>query len=167
MPEFEPNLFQRTIMKLASTRPMAKLCSYTFHHLDRPVVNWSHGRYSVTSLLTGLPLVTLTATGAKTGLARETPLIGSPLGEEIVLIASNWGGKKHPAWYHNLKATPVCTLTYDGYTEPFVAREVFDTEKQLYWHTAITCYPGYEAYKERTSDREIPVMVLTPEKLLS
>ncbi|NHZ72533.1 MAG: nitroreductase family deazaflavin-dependent oxidoreductase [Aquificales bacterium] len=97
MPDFNPNLFQRTNMKLASTRPMAKLFSYTFHRMDRPVVGWSNGRYSVTSLLTGMPLVTLTATGAKSAVARETPLIGSPAGDEVILIASNWGGKKHPS----------------------------------------------------------------------
>jgi len=163
MPDFNPNLIQRTNRKLAALRPMSKLFSYTFHHMDRPVVNWSNGRYSATSLLTGMPLVTLTATGAKSGVARETPLIGSPSGDEVILIASNWGGKKHPSWYYNLKATPACTLSYSGKTEPFVAREVFGDEKESYWQTAVDIYPGYEAYKSRTGGREIPVIVLKPD----
>ncbi|NHZ72534.1 MAG: nitroreductase family deazaflavin-dependent oxidoreductase [Aquificales bacterium] len=63
-----------------------------------------------------------------------------------------------------MKATPACTLSYDGKTEPYLAREVLGEEKEGYWQKAVSIYPGYEAYKERTGGREIPVMVLTPEK---
>lgn len=164
MPDFKPNLFQRTNAKLASTRPLARLFSHTLHHLDKPVVRWSNGRYSAASLLTGVPLVTLTTTGAKSGLPRENPLIGTPDGDKIILIASNWGGKKHPSWYYNLKATPACTLTYDGKTEPYLAREVSGEEKEAVWQKAAAIYPGYEAYKTRTAGREIPVFVLSPDR---
>lgn len=163
MPDYNPNIFQRTNMKLASTSPIAKLFSYTFHHLDRTMLSLSNGRYSAISLLSGLPLVTLTATGAKSGQPREVPLIGTPVDDEVILIASNWGGKKHPSWYYNLKATPACTLTHDGKTEPYIAQEVFGDEKERYWQKAAAIYPGYDAYKSRTGGREIPVMVLTPE----
>ncbi len=164
MPEFNPNLIQRTNIKLASFKPIAKLSSMTLHHMDRTVVKISNGRHSALSLLSGLPFVTLTTTGAKSKEPREVPLIGTPAGEEVILIASNWGGKKHPAWYYNLKATPVCTLTYDGKTEPFIAREVTGEEKTQYWQKAAAIYPGYDLYKEHTGGREIPVMVLAPDK---
>ena len=59
------------------------------------------------ALFTGLPLITLTTTGAKSGRPRSVPLVGVPYGERLILIASNWGQAKHPAWYHKvLKAHP-------------------------------------------------------------
>lgn len=125
----------------------------------------SNGRYSTTGLFSGLPTLTLTTTGAKSRQPRSVPLIAIPHEGKVILIASNWGGHKHPAWYYNLKATPACTLTYDGKTEPFIACEVAGAEKERYWQKAVALYPGYEAYKTRTGGREIPVMVLTPEKL--
>lgn len=163
MPEFHPNIVQRASMKLASQKIVAKMAAPILPHADRTIARLSGNRHSALSLVTGLPFVLLTTTGAKSGEPRETPLIGTPVGSEIILIASNWGGKKHPAWYYNLKATPACTLTYDGKTEPFLAREIFGDDKARYWRTAVDIYPGYEAYKTRTGGREIPVMVLTPE----
>jgi deazaflavin-dependent oxidoreductase (nitroreductase family) len=163
MPDFNPNLLQRTSMKLASTKLVAKIVSPFLHHVDRTVANLTGNRHSALSLVSGLPFVILTATGAKSGEPREVPLIGTPIGEEVVLIASNWGGKKHPSWYYNLKATPACTLTYDGKTDPYIAREVSGEEKTQVWQQAVALYPGYEAYKSRTGGREIPVFVLTPD----
>lgn len=163
MPEFRPNIVQRASIKLASQKVVAKMAAPIMPHADRAIANLSGNRHSALSLVTGLPFVILTTTGAKSGRARQTPLIGTPVGAEVILIASNWGGKKHPAWYYNLKATPACTLTHHEKTEPYLAREVTGDEKAHYWQKAAAIYPGYDAYKTRTGGREIPVMVLTPE----
>ena len=42
-----------------------------------------------------------------------------------ILIASNYGGPKHPQWYYNLKAHPECELG----DEKFVATEVTDPDE--------------------------------------
>jgi deazaflavin-dependent oxidoreductase (nitroreductase family) len=76
------------------------------HHLDRPVLRLSRGRYSLTRLLAGLPVVTVTTIGAKSGQPRSLPLVALPDGEHVILIASNYGQKHHPAWYYNLRAHP-------------------------------------------------------------
>lgn len=162
-PSFHPNFFQKSLHRIGATKQGAWIAAHTLPLLDRPLLRLSNGRYSTTGLFSGLPIVTLTTTGAKSGHPRSVPLIAVPHEGNIILIASNWGGKKHPAWYYNLKATPACTLTVDDKTEPYLAQEVEGNERGRYWQIAASYYSGYEAYKTRTGGREIPVMVLTPE----
>ena len=52
------------------------------HRLDNPVIRLSHGRTTLTSLLTGLPVVTLTTLGAKSGQPRRVPLVAIPMETE-------------------------------------------------------------------------------------
>ncbi len=104
----------------------------------------------------------LTTTGARSGLARTTPLLFFGRGREVVLIASCGGSPRNPAWYHNVKANPRCELlTRDG-TGRYVAREAAGEEREELRRRANTLYAGYDAYQTRTNGRRIPVMVLTP-----
>jgi deazaflavin-dependent oxidoreductase (nitroreductase family) len=111
------------------------------------------------ALVTGLPIIALTTTGARSGRPRTVPLVRVPDGERLILIASNWGQAKHPAWYYNVKANPQVTITRDGVTRPYVAREVVGEERAACWGRAVALYPGYRGYAERAG-REIPVVVL-------
>ena len=63
-------------------------------------------------------------TGAKSGLPRETPLVYVPDGDSVILVASNAGSTKHPAWYANLRKNPECELIIYKRSGPYVAREV-------------------------------------------
>jgi deazaflavin-dependent oxidoreductase (nitroreductase family) len=90
-------------------------------------------------------------------------LLGAPDGENIILIASNWGGKKHPSWYYNVKANPQVQLTIKGHSQAFRAQEVTGPERERCWQRAVAIYPGYELYKSRTDGRTIPVFLLTPQ----
>src|SRR6478609_8793435 len=53
---------------------------------------------------------------AKSGEPRTVTVYGIPHPDGLALIASNWGGAKHPAWYHNLKANPEATASMEGDT---------------------------------------------------
>ena len=66
----------------------------------------SRGRATFTSWTTGLPIVMLTTTGAKSGRTRTLPVLGLPNDGNLVVIASNYGQDRNPAWYHNLRAQP-------------------------------------------------------------
>ena len=101
----QTNAVQRSVRLLAGTRPMAWLFARVLHHLDGPVLRRSRGRRSVSSALTGLPIVELTAVGAHSGELRTLPIIGVPDGDRIVLVASNYGQHRNPGWYFNLKPT--------------------------------------------------------------
>ncbi len=152
---------QRVIRRLVSTPTFAWLGARFMHHIDRAVYWLSGGRATGAALLTGLPTVILTTVGAKSGLPRTTPLLGIPAGDAIVLIGSNWGQARHPAWVYNLRANPQAQLTINGQTGAYLAREVSGAERDAYWQQAVALYPGYAAYSKRTGGREIPVMVLT------
>ena len=106
-------------------------------------------------------MVQLTTVGAKTGRERTVPLLGLPDRDRWVLFASNWGGDRHPAWYYNLQANPTVELAYEGTTGTYAARDATPDERTEYWEAARQLYVGFEAYQQRT-DREIPVVVLTP-----
>ncbi len=131
--------------------------------LDRAVMRLTGGRQTLTGMLTGLPTVTLTTTGARTGKRRTVVLVGLIVGSDIVLIASNWGQSRHPAWYHNLCANPRALLSIDGGPpRPHIAREAVGAERRQFWDMAVNLYPGYARYARRAAPRQIPILVLSP-----
>jgi deazaflavin-dependent oxidoreductase (nitroreductase family) len=79
----------------------------------------------------------------------------------LTWLASRGGAIENPAWYHNLKANPACTLTVRGQPLECTAREVSGEERDRYWRAAVANYSGFARYQTRTN-RAIPVIVLTP-----
>lgn len=133
------------------------------HHADALLLRLSGGKMTFAQL-SGLPIIELTTTGAKTGKKRTLPLTGLPDGKKYALIASNFGQKNNPAWYYNLKANPECTVKKDGQVGTYIAREADPQENKHYYDMAISYYIGYAAYKQWAPHREIPVMVLEPKR---
>ncbi len=154
-----PNVVTRTVRRVIATRPAAWLLARTIHYVDGATLRLSGGRTTASALLSGLPIIQLTTIGAKSGRPRTVPLVGIPDGERLILIASNWGQAKHPAWYYNVKANPAVTITRDGVTRPYVAREVVGEERATCWGRAVAVYPGYWGYAARAG-RLIPVVVV-------
>jgi deazaflavin-dependent oxidoreductase (nitroreductase family) len=158
-----PNVVQRAVRRIIATRPAAWALARTIHHLDGAVMRASGGRTTASALFTGLPLITLTTTGAKSGRPRSVSLVGIPDGDLLILIASNWGQAKHPAWYHNLRANPMVTVTFGRRDVPaerlYMARKLTGAEREAAWARAVALYPGYQSYAARAG-REIPVIVL-------
>jgi deazaflavin-dependent oxidoreductase (nitroreductase family) len=158
----EANTVQRGMRLLAATRPMAWLFAKVLHHLDGPVLRRSRGRSSVTSALTGLPIVELTAVGARSGEPRMLPIIGVPDGDRLVLVASNYGQQHNPGWYHNLTANPRCSVVFRGQRYEMEAYEAEGEERERLWELDVSVYPPRNHYARRAGDRRIPVMVLQP-----
>jgi len=130
-------------------------------HADTFLLRLSGDRLTFAQF-SGLPMIELTTTGARSGKPRTVPLAGYPDGEKIILIASNFGQDHNPAWYHNLKANPECTVTKNGRTRTYLAREASEQENKYYYDMATSYYIGYAAYKHRAKNRKIPVLVLEP-----
>jgi deazaflavin-dependent oxidoreductase (nitroreductase family) len=165
MPDYtsQPRWWQRSAQAVASSRYGSKLAARLLPRIDRMVLRLSGNRFTLSSVVSHVPVVMLTTTGAKSGLARTVPLLAFPDGDKIVLIASSFGNTKHPAWYLNLRANPQALLAFHGEpARPYVAREASEAERKVYWQRAASAYPGYNSYKERTAGREIPVLVLEP-----
>jgi deazaflavin-dependent oxidoreductase (nitroreductase family) len=103
----------------------------------------------------------LTATGAKSGQPREVELTYFHDGSDPILIASNYGGPKHPQWYYNLKAHPECE--FGG--ERFMATQVTDPDEYARLYAlARQIYAGYGDYRTKAAaaGRQIPVIRLAP-----
>lgn len=148
---------------LIGTRPLSWLAALSLHHLDGAILRLSRGRWPLSGVLTGLPVATLFTTGARSGQQRQTPVLALPDGTTVVVIASNFGQRRHPAWYHNLRAQPRVTLLIGGRAGRFVAREATEAERGRYWRLADAIFPGYAIYRRRVATRRIPIVVLTPE----
>ena len=159
----KPNLFQKQIHRFLMLKPVSALLSVVLFRADTVLLSLTGGKHTFTHLV-GLPIIQLTTRGAKTGQLRTTPLVSLPDGEKIALVASYFGGKRNPGWYHNLKANPECEVRFNGKIQTYIARETFDEEREKYFQQAVSYYAGYGKYRERASHRHIPVMLLEPKK---
>lgn len=110
--------------------------------------------------LRGMPVVVVTSIGAKSGKVRKTPLMRVEHDGEYAAIASLGGAPRNPVWYNNLKKNPHVELQDETVKKDYIAREVFDEERAIWWERAVAAYPDYADYQAKT-ERIIPVFVLT------
>lgn len=104
----------------------------------------------------------LTTCGRKSGKERTVVLQFFPDGDDLVLAAANDGGGSHPAWYHNLKATPVARVEVKGRTFVVRAEELSADQAAAFWPRLLRRAPSYERYQRATS-RTFPLVRLVPE----
>lgn len=156
----DANAFHRLMRRFASTPVGVALLRPTAHHLDRLFTKVTGGRSSFASVATGIPVVMLTTMGAKSGEPRTVAVYGIPHPDGLSLIASNFGGVKHPAWYHNLKAHPEATVTVgrDGWRA--TARLATPRERDEIWAKGVELYPGWRNYEVWARNRRIEAFVL-------
>jgi deazaflavin-dependent oxidoreductase (nitroreductase family) len=156
----KPNPVQVVMQHIAATRPGAWFFARTLHHVDGVLLRLSRGRITLPGLLAGLPVLTVSTTGARTGQRRTSPLLGVPAGDDIAVLGTSFGQPRTPAWYHNMRANPNVEVTYQNKTVKAVAREAGNEERQAIWDRAKTIYVGYAAYASRVKNRDIHIMIL-------
>lgn len=139
---------------------LVRLGAKVFSRLNVAVYKLSGGRL-MNKGPADKPICLVTMTGRKTGKKREIPLMHVRHGDRKILVASLGGISKNPVWYYNLKANPDVTITADGVTGAYRAREVGPEEKARLWPVIVDAYPPYDEYQART-DRDIPVFVCDP-----
>ena len=155
------NATQRAFQHVSSSRPGAWMFAHTAHHLDKLVLRATKGRTTLAGLSAGIPVLTITTTGRRSGLPRTMPLLGVPVGDDLALVGTNFGREHEPAWVGNLHADARAKVEYRGTLVDVVARDAAPDEREAVLREAARIYPGYDAYRERISTREIPVLVLT------
>jgi deazaflavin-dependent oxidoreductase (nitroreductase family) len=119
----------------------------------------AHGGKATSGPFEGRNVLILTTIGAKSGEARENPLVYTRDGEHLVIVASKGGSPTNPSWYHNLVTHPEVTVEAEGDT--FKARAHVpqgDEHERLYTQHA-DINPTFHEYQKKTS-RKIPVIVL-------
>jgi deazaflavin-dependent oxidoreductase (nitroreductase family) len=165
VPDFDPakprNPIQRTFRRMAKSRFGGWMALNVANKVDPYLMRASRGLLKLPS---GTPTVLMTHFGAKSGKKRTTPLVYFTDDENVVLIASQTGKPKHPAWYHNLLANPDVELWAGGRGGAYRAREAEGAERERLWKLATQLYPGYDDYQVRAdaAGRRIPVIVCEP-----
>ena len=119
----------------------------------------------MTGLLAGVTVVMLSTTGARSGQTRTWPVSAIPDGDRYVIVASNYGRPRNPAWYHNLPANPRVTIEVAGQTFEVHAHVAEGAERDRLWRHALRIYPGWTVYEQQAKPyRDIPVIVLVPRR---
>ncbi len=128
----------------------------------RPVYRLTRGRHTFASLVSGIPLVMLTTTGARSGQPRTVPVLRLPTTEGLAVIASNFGQQRHPAWYYNLRANREGSVAVEGQSRRFRAAEAEGDRRRRIWEEGLRVYPSWSQYERRAANRRIAVFVLEP-----
>ena len=127
----------------------------------RAVYRLTRGR--LLGRVAGMPVLLLTTTGRRSGRERTTPLTYFQSDSNLVIVASNGGEDRPPAWWLNLRADPHATVTIGRRAEQVTARAATEEEYARLWPTITSTHAGYAAYALRTT-RPIPVMLLSGTK---
>ncbi len=119
------------------------------------------GREANTLRDTGIPVIIVTCRGRRSGKIRKFALMRVEHGGEYALVASKGGAPDHPGWYHNLVANPYASIQDGEAPHDFTVETVDGDERQSWWDRAVSIYPPYAEYQDKT-DRAIPVFVARP-----
>jgi deazaflavin-dependent oxidoreductase (nitroreductase family) len=164
IPEVDPTvprtIAQRAMVAFSMTSAGTWFLKSISRRVDPTLHRASRGRLT-TVMVT--PVVLLTATGAKSGIERTIPLLYFTDRDRVIVMASNYGGQRHPAWYHNVKANPHVTLSAGGFTGRFIAAEATGDERERLWGLAQQLASTYGRY-EVSSGRQIPLITFTAVK---
>ncbi len=159
-PYAEAGRFHRAVRAFGTTALGAALFAPILNRLDNALLRLTRGRWTMIGLLTGVRSVQLTTIGARSGQPRTVNVVGLPHPEGLGLLASNFGRESHPAWYHNLLATPEATVRVRDDTWRVTARIATPDERAAIWSEGVALVPGWRKYVDRAAGREIQAMVL-------
>jgi F420H(2)-dependent quinone reductase len=105
------------------------------------------------------PVLLLTATGRRSGKKRTVPVLYLADEGRQIVIGSNAGHTREPAWSLNLKANPDAEVEIGRERRPVRARIAEGDEREDLWRKVNEQYSGFDDYSDRT-DRQIAVFVL-------
>lgn len=120
------NAYERLIRFLGPRRLFAVSAAVVAPLIDRALYRWTGARLQLTGRV---PTLLLTTVGRKSGIARRQPVHYLRDGERLVLAATNWGKKRHPAWSSNLLANPSARVEIGGVVRDYLARQATPDER--------------------------------------
>jgi deazaflavin-dependent oxidoreductase (nitroreductase family) len=143
-----------------SVTPVGRWIAKTFaSKVDPALYKISGGRFTSTGPLS-IPQLTLSTVGRKSGKERVVQLGYTEDGGDVLIVASNFGGRNHPAWSYNLDASPKARIRLGADEKEVVAKCLSDSEKAIVWPKIEKTIPQMKSYKTRTN-RNIKVYRLT------
>ena len=152
--------YEQAVERLTASRAGAWTFLHVLDPIDRRLLPLTRGRLSVA---VGAPVGLLEMRGARTGRLRRVPLLYALDGETVILVGSNGGNSRDPAWLHNVRARDeVRFLSRGRGWRAYRAHVAAGAERARLWELVNDLYAGYDAYQAHAGDREIPVVVLAP-----
>ena len=147
--------FIQRVLKLVGESPFWRVLGRLHGALYRATGGRiGHGAGGITNLL-------LTTTGRKSGQPRTVPLAYVQDGERFIVVASNGGSDRPPAWWGNLRHDPSATVQVGPRTIAVAGREATPEEHAVLWPRLKAGNPFFGQYEQITA-RRIPVVVLEP-----
>jgi deazaflavin-dependent oxidoreductase (nitroreductase family) len=127
--------------------------------LNVPIYRASGGR--LMGKVNRAPVLLLTTTGRKSGQQRTAPVVYLRDGENVVVINTNAGNARVPAWSLNLAANPEGEVEVGRRRHPVRARVAEGEERERLWREHNEQYAGFDDYQAQL-DRRASVIVLEP-----
>ena len=112
----------------------------------------------------GVPTLLLRTTGRRSGATRTNGLVYARDGEDYLVVASNGGADRPPAWLHNIRAKPdvEIQIARERRNATAMVVEPSDPDYDRLWKIVNDKnHDRYNAYQKQTA-RPIPVIVLRP-----
>jgi F420H(2)-dependent quinone reductase len=131
-----------------------------FHPAHRRLYRMSGGRGPVSRAL-GVDMILVATRGRRSGAQRVVPLAAVRDGSDWVVVGTNAGKPRLPAWVLNLRADPRVAVEHRTTIAPHVAHEVDGADYERLWRLVTGAYPGFIVYRDRTP-RPVPLFVLRP-----
>ena len=105
-------------------------------------------------------MLLLHTVGRRTGQPRTIPLLYVPEGDRWLVVASNAGDDRAPAWWINLRSAGEATIQVGRDRYSVTGRVADEGERPGLWKRCCDQYPSYAVYETRT-ERPIPVVILS------
>jgi F420H(2)-dependent quinone reductase len=136
---------------------LQRLLARAFIAAHRSVYLATGGR--IGGRLGSLRVLLLTTRGRRSGEPRTAPLVYFEDAGRTVVIASNGGQPRDPAWWSNLQAAPEASVQIGSVRVRVRARLASAEERARLWPRIKRENPAYSGYEKKTS-RAIPVVIL-------
>ena len=135
------------------------LIAWLFVPLHRLLLRLSRGR--ILGSLEGHGVLLLETTGRRSGKPRSSPLMYFQFDDsaDLIVVASNYGQDRHPAWCLNIAADPRVTVEANGERFAAEARVTEGEERAALLDRVVAANPRFGGYRAATG-REIPVVAL-------
>ena len=135
------------------------LIAWLFVPVHQFLFRLSGGR--ILGRLEGTGVLILVTKGRKSGEPRSSPLLFFQFEEagDLIVVASNYGQDRHPAWYLNVAADPNVSVESGGERFDAEACITQGQERTALYDRVVAANPRFATYRASTR-RQIPVVAL-------
>ncbi len=151
--------YHRFGLWLTKSVPGVYVFRYVWTPMDILVLRLTQGRLSLAPR--AVPEMWLTTIGRKTRRTHSTAVLYLRDGDRYIVVGSNYGRGRHPAWAYNLRAQSTATIQIGGDHQEVTGRLATPEEIERYWPRLLEIWPGWVTYRQITK-REFWMFVLEP-----